>query len=659
MSYPARHVHLDFHTSEDIPGVGSRFDKKQWQAALKAGHVNSINIFAKCHHSWSYYPTKVGQMHPTLRRNLLGEQIDACHEIGVRAPIYFTVGWSANDAKTHPEWAARNLDGSVRTCNYDVNAKPTDSKPIASWVTLCPGGDYRKLILEQSAEICRTFDVDGFWYDICFDQCWCERCLAAMKDARLDPKKPEDQRTHNIRKWQSFMTECNAVLFGSHPKANVFFNGSTGIYDPQYHDYITQYEMEDLPTVWGGYDKFPLRARYFASKGKPLVAMSGKFHTMWGEFGGYKHPDAIRFEAASMIAYGSNCCFGDQLHPSGEMDLATYRNIGQAYKYVERIEELGLGGQPAANLGLWLSGQNEHDQGVTNMLLELQRDFRVVMPDTDLSTFETIVLTGDARLDKASAGRLNDYLSGGGSLLVLGTSGLDKAGRKFLIDVGARYLGPPKYEMDYTQAGTVLGKGLVDTPFVNYSAAHRVKAAAGQVLATIREPYFDRTYGHYCSHQNTPYRLAEAAHVAAVRNGAVVYLAHALGKMYYQHGARLHRDYFRNALALLHRRPALEAALPSAGRATLIHQSDRRRYVAHLLYGPPLQRGRCLVIEDLMELRNVPVTLRVPQKIRSARLGVAARPGDVGQPLKIVRAAGATRVTVPEFSCHQAVVFEY
>ena len=51
------------------------------------GHVNQINIFAKCHHGWSYYPTQVGQTHPNLKFDLLGAQIEACHEIGVRCPI--------------------------------------------------------------------------------------------------------------------------------------------------------------------------------------------------------------------------------------------------------------------------------------------------------------------------------------------------------------------------------------------------------------------------------------------------------------------------------------------------------------------------------------------------------------------------------------------
>ena len=50
-----RQVHLDFHTSGLIDGIGSRFDKRQFQEALKVGHVNSITIFSKCHHGYSYH----------------------------------------------------------------------------------------------------------------------------------------------------------------------------------------------------------------------------------------------------------------------------------------------------------------------------------------------------------------------------------------------------------------------------------------------------------------------------------------------------------------------------------------------------------------------------------------------------------------------------
>ena len=71
----SRQVHLDFHTCEHIGAVGARFSSKQWQRALKTGRVDSINVFAKCHHGWSYYPTVVGNVHPTLKRDLMGLQI--------------------------------------------------------------------------------------------------------------------------------------------------------------------------------------------------------------------------------------------------------------------------------------------------------------------------------------------------------------------------------------------------------------------------------------------------------------------------------------------------------------------------------------------------------------------------------------------------------
>ncbi|MGN0802223.1 MAG: hypothetical protein ACI4MF_06465, partial [Candidatus Faecivicinus sp.] len=118
---PTRQVHLDFHTSPCIPGVAAQFDKAQFQAALKEGNLNSITVFAKCHHGYCYYPTRVGTMHPTMRRDfdLTGAMIDAAHEIGVAAPIYITTGFSVLDAETHPEWRMCDEDGNPRANNID------------------------------------------------------------------------------------------------------------------------------------------------------------------------------------------------------------------------------------------------------------------------------------------------------------------------------------------------------------------------------------------------------------------------------------------------------------------------------------------------------------------------------------------------------------
>lgn len=105
-----RQVHLDFHTSENVEGIGEKFNKRHFQNALKAGCVNSITVFSKCHHGWSYHPSKVNQMHPNLKFDLLGAQLEACREIDVKAPVYISAGFDENQAKLHPEWLCRQKD---------------------------------------------------------------------------------------------------------------------------------------------------------------------------------------------------------------------------------------------------------------------------------------------------------------------------------------------------------------------------------------------------------------------------------------------------------------------------------------------------------------------------------------------------------------------
>ena len=113
--FTKRQVHLDFHTSPDINGIGENFSKEDFKNSLKVGKIQSVTVFAKCHHGLCYYPTKVGKMHPHLSFDLTGEMVDAAHEIGVRAPIYITAGWSDLDAREHPEWISKNKDGSEIT----------------------------------------------------------------------------------------------------------------------------------------------------------------------------------------------------------------------------------------------------------------------------------------------------------------------------------------------------------------------------------------------------------------------------------------------------------------------------------------------------------------------------------------------------------------
>jgi len=660
---PSRQVHLDFHTSEFIPGIGEKFNKKQFQEALKLGHVNQINVFAKCHHGWSYYPTEVGKIHPNLKFDLLGEQIKACHEIGVKCPIYFTVGWSANDAEEHPEWTMRTINGAIAPEGYNFNAKPDDQRPTYSWKRMdaSVGNPYHELIMKQVGELCKRYkDLDGFWFDIYHVEKlnYNQYALARMKKEGIDINDLKAVERSHALALKAHMKELRELVAKYHPQATVFFNSAThlddkSIFTERLFDMNTHAELEDLPTTWGGYDKLPLEAKYHLQQGTPVVAMSGKFHKAWGEFGGFKHPDAIKYEAAAMIANGVSCNFGDQLHPSGEMDLETYRNIGEAYKYVEKIEKYGLGGVPSSKLGMWLTLDNAADHGLVNMLLELHADF-IVADEKNLDKLELIIIPGSNCLTEAQASIINDWVKKGGKLIVFGKGALDKEGKRFILDVGADYLKKSDYQFDYTVVKQDVGNNIVTSPFLNYESGLLVKSSTGTTLASIREPFFNRTYAKYNGHRETPYKLEDSEYPAVVKNGNVIFFAHNLDQLYYTHGVRMHRELVKNAIDLLYKSPALKVNnLPSCGRVSFLKQEKDRRYVAHLLYGPAILRGEVQVIEDLVPIPGVEIEVDVPEKVKN----VYQIPE--GKKLSISKSGNRLKIKVPTFRMHTLIVLEY
>ncbi|WP_422351060.1 alpha-L-fucosidase [Flagellimonas sp.] len=655
-----RQIHLDFHTSEALLDIGGKFNKKQFQEALKAGNVNSINIFAKGHHGWSYYPTKIGSQHPNLDFDLLKAQIEACHEIGVRVQAYFTIGWSVKDAEDHPEWVFLGKDGRDNYTEQKKAANPTDAMPWG-WPVLFPEGAYLDLILKQTEELVTQYDIDGLWYDIIplsspnYNE-WSKKDMEAKGIDWRDDKAAND---YHVLKTKKFLDKTRKMILKHIPHASVFYNWTTHLgfgnaFNHELYKYNTKVDLEDLPTAWGGYDIFPYRAKYFTNTGMDMVAMSGKFHKAWGEFGGFKHKDAIWYEAAAMVAFGASANFGDQLHPSGELEMATYKNIGHAFDYVKKIEDYGVGADHEAVVGMWFTKDSSRDEGMARMLMENQINFVIASNLKDWSGLQAIIVPSRVELSPNEISRLEKFQARGGKLLVLGKGAFDTQKKQFQLDLGVEFIGEAQYDIDYLYGLGPKMDNLISSPFLNYEPGVRVKAEAGaRTIAAIREPYFSRTWEHFTSHANTPYRLEDAAHPGVVKSGNNVYIAHNLDRMYYREGARVHREIFTEAYRALEVEPMVEVDLPSLGRINLLHQPEKKRYVLHLLYAAPIQRGSVKVIEDLVPLFNTPVVLNLGKKIKK----MYTVPN--GKNLKYEVKEGKAHFMVPEFTGHTAVVIEY
>ena len=665
-----RQIHLDFHTSPHLPGIGEKFDKQRWQETLKAAAVDSITLFSKCHHGWSYHPTQVGKMHPHLPFDLLRKQYDATKEAGINAPVYLSAGFDSLVANEHPEWREIDKDGkwvSRATGAFDAGYHFMDFH-----------SPYLDYLCEQIREAARLFpDCDGIFLDIILQNQSCGRwSLEFMKAQGLDPEKEADRKESSrlaMEKYYQRTTEAAKSLRADMP---IFHN--SGHIPRGRRDilaYFSHLELESLPTGGWGYDHFPMSAKYACNLPIEFLGMTGKFHTTWGEFGGYKHPNALRYECAAMLAFGAKCSVGDQLHPNGELDPSTYEIIGKAYREAESKESWCRGATQVFDLAILSSeaesathGEALPDEGACRVLLESHFLFGLIDRTMDFARYKALILPDDIRIDAELKAKLDANLAQGGKLILSGESGLWKDRAEFAFDLGADYEGlspylPPEKEInrghDYLLPVPELRAAFVNRPQVMYERSHRIRVTKGKSLGQIFDPYFNRTWEHFCSHQHTPNQERPSDFDCGVRHGNLLYFAHPVFRHYRAYGAVAYREFIVKAIhAFLGDNLTLATNLPSTARVTLTKQSKEKRHVIHLLYAPAINRGGAIpllggkgveVVEDLPPLHDIEVTLQLSASVRSARLV----PEGVSLPLE--KSGSHVTLRVPKFSCHQMI----
>ena len=656
-----RQVHLDFHTSECIEGIGSKFSKEQFQRALKIGHVDSITVFSKCHHGWAYHPSEANEMHPGLDFDLLGAEIEAAHEIGVKTPVYLSAGLDEKTARRHPEWLIRNADESLAWT-------PDFAHP--GYHRFCFNTPYLDYLLAQIAEVCENYDADGIFLDIvAVIPCYCQTCVRTMRERGLDPYDPENAYRLAVETYLNYARRVRETVDKICPGLPVFQNaGHLEIGNRDFAHANTHLELESLPTGGWGYDHFPLSAAYARTLGMEYLGMTGKFHRSWGEFGGFKHPNALRYEAALSLANGAKCSIGDQMHPLGFMEEATYKLIGAAYAeveekepwcdHVEAVADVAVLAQEAVFHHMHPSecppGRNswKGSTGASRILLEGKYLFDVVDTEGDFDKYKVIIMTDDSLIDDEIAEKLAAFVRGGGKILASGESALYADGRGFAFDLGAEYVGKAKFTPSYLRPKFEMN-GLWNAAYAIYEPSSEIRAT-GEVIGVREDPYFARTVEHFSSHAQTPNDSSKTYPAITLgRDGA--YIAYNIFTEYAKMGSLIARETVTHVLdLLLGEDRTLTTNLPAQGVVTLMRQEAEHRYVNHLLYAAPVKRGeRTEIIEDLVPIYNTEVSLKLYLKLK--RVYLAPQMRDIEYDYD----DGVLTYTVDRFECHQMVVVDY
>lgn len=643
-----RQVHLDFHTSEAIEGIGSQFQKEQFQEMLKLGHVNSITVFSKCHHGWAYHPSEANEMHPHLSFDLLGSQIEAAHEIGVKTPVYLSAGLDEKAFRKHPEWwYIGELDG-----------KPVSPDLVhPGFHVLCFNTGYLEYLAKQVEEVVQKYDADGIFLDISAPRpCYCKTCQAELIREGKDPTDRRNVWEQAQRVYNNYTKRIEEAVY-KYKKLPIFHNGghiARGRYDIMNRN--SHLEIESLPTGGWGYDDAQISTRYAQTLGRDYLSMTGRFHGNWGEFGGYKTANALWYEAAASVALGAKISVGDQLHPNGKMDHLTYENIGKAYEKIEKAEpwltnvkyicDIGVLSSEAygvENQAMDLSVFSKYDIGVSRILNEGKYLYQFLDYEADFSKYKLIILPDVITLSEKLKKKLSDFVKNGGKILATGRSGLDE-NNQFAFRLGAEYVKTCEYEPTYADAEEL---GLPAANYVMYQKSETVRLSDGCELVKKIRPYFNRTNLHFCSHQHAP-SSGEYLSPGMTEGADGIYCSWQLFANYATDGSSIYK---KLAIAAIDRllEKTLETNLYQQGIVSLAKQENR--YVMHMLYASPAKRGSIGDdIEDLPEIWHTDFSVRLPEeKISSVTL--------VPQMEKIPYTFedGILKFQVEKFTCHQMV----
>ncbi len=622
-SLPLRQVHLDFHTSPHIPGIGADFAPQEFARTLLDARVNSISVFAKCHHGYSYYPTEIGTPHPHLKPglDLLGEMVTACHAHDIRVQAYTTVVWDELAWAEHPEWRQVVPDGTVGGRGGPLKV---------GWKNLCPNTDYAEYVIAQIEEVLDRYPVDGIFIDIVRyigGLCVCSTCIAQMQAEGVDPLDEAALRRFALEAERRFMRKTSAAIRAKNTEAAFFYNSRLKVeWDADLGnraelDDFTHLEIESLPGGFWGYSHFPLYVRHFQTYNRPLIGMTGRFHTTWGDFGGLRNRAALEFECFQALAHGAGCSIGDQLHPRGRLDPAVYRRIGEIYAEVERREAWIENTNALPEIGVFTvhggpGGVIEDDSmplsdlGALYILEQIKAQFQVLDSSCDLSPYQVVILPDAVAVDPPLAEKLRDYLRSGGKLLVTGSSGL--AGNDFALaeEMGVHYAGPAEFAPDFLLLDEEIMDGI--EPMAHSCEQPGVRVTVDDfaiVLATSGAPYFNRTWEHFCSHQYAPMER-DSGDPVVTEKGSVIYIARPLFKEYALSAKKVHKQVIANCLRRLLPEPRVgENNLPTTSIATVRQQESD--IILHLLHYVHQRRGNGLdVIEDVIPMHDLTVRIR-------------------------------------------------
>ena len=427
---------------------------------------------------------------------------------------------------------------------------------------------------------------------------------------------------------------------------------------------FTHLEIESLPSGKWGYMHYPVTIRYAKELGLECIGMTGKFHTAWGDFHSIKNKEALEFECFNMLATNAGCSIGDQLHPRGRLCKNSYELIGDVYREVEKKEPWCIGAEAVTDIAVMATEEYlPYDKklvmddlvGATRMLQELGQQFSIIDSLSDFSKYKLIIMPDNIVVNSELKEKIDNYIKNGGKIIASYKSGLDKESNKFELDsLGVRFISEAEYSPDFIVPEGKIGEGLYNMEYTMYMKGLKVEnTLIGQPLSYANNPYFNRTWEHFCSHLHTP-SSGERAYPAIVGTESSIYFSHPIFSQYEANAPKWCKILVSNAIKMLIGDSIVVSNLPSTALINLNEQKKENRFILHVLHYIAQRKGSTIdIIEDKIPLYNSEFSLALNKDIK----GIKLVPNNTE--LKWKLEDGRVKFAVEKIEGHQMIEIEY
>lgn len=443
----------------------AQFDGREMVRKALAAHSQYLVLWLR-DGDFAYYNSSFLPKAPGLgTRDPLREAVEEAHRAHLPLIGYCVVQQGGTFLKAHPEWEMRSAEG----------------KPIGRF---CYNSGYLEAMKQMMSEQL-AYGIDGFHVDM-LDQgfgapygCWCESCKAQFEKQFGKPMPhgvtwDEDwDRMLEFRYQTSdqFEKALYAHVKSLRPNATVDFNyhgnppfswevGQLPVRHADNADFVTgETGMWGFSALTVGLNAEFYRA---ATPGRRVqVAISRDARVYHNQT--VRPVEDLRWELLTLLSHGVFVTTVDKTAFDGGLDPVAYDRVGLAYSDALKRQS-HFGQQPLARVGLYFSSRSrdwmgrEHAEryfqpflGAHRALVYEHIPWGVILDENaDLKTlrsYPVVLLPNVSIVSSRELALLEQYVSEGGKLLVVGATGcFDRMGKPLQAStlerlVGARMTG--------------------------------------------------------------------------------------------------------------------------------------------------------------------------------------------------------------------------